>query len=940
MGTGRGAACVGRGIREDRRLMRGIRHRNPAGWALWVAVAALWLAGPIASAASFQGLGDLPGGSFWSVAGDVTPDGTVVVGQGTSASGIEPFRWTQAGGMVGLGQLAGCFTTTAGSVSADGTVVVGAGRSASRLEAFRWTQAGGMVGLGDLPGGAFNSAARRVSDDGTVVVGWCESASGLDAFRWTQAGGMVALGDLPGGGYESSAWDCSADGSVVVGLCRSASGREAFRWTEAGGMVGLGELPGGGFDSLAYAVSADGSVVVGQDTSASALGREEAFRWTQAGGMVGLGGLPGGGTRSSAWDVSADGSVVVGVGYYGSDDQAFIWTAATGMRSLKTVLVNDYGLNLTGWRLHNAFGISPDGKVIVGYGTNPSGRTEAWIANLRSANRVPIANAGPDQTVEQASAAGTQVTLDGSGSSDPDGNPLTYRWTWPGGSATGVKPTVTLPLGATTVTLIVNDGQADSAPDTVLITVRDTTPPVIEGGWAAPGGGWSDGFEGPSLESGGWTILQQNLGLISLSTDVSHSGQQSAKFTPYNGGQKGLDLAHRLGPLPQEGTLSAWFYDGGYGMYVHLQATKGAGFDYVANVGVQDWDGSYYHATGGTHDAEGGTAVPRSIGWHHFEIAGTAVGVTITIDGIVAATAAGDYRFDGVRLDLEGPHYSGPSYYFDDVSFTPVSGPVPADVTVEQTSRDGTPVNLSAPTVSDLCDANPTVTNNAPAVFPLGTTVVTWTATDHSGNVATTTRTVTVVDTTPPTLVVPADITVEQATAAGTVVNFTCTATDVCDAQVDIVCNPPSGTVFPLGVTTVTCTATDDSGNQTVKSFTVTVKDTTPPAIESAWATPDVLWPANHKMVDIAIGAVVTDICDAAPAWKIVGVASNEPVNGLGDGDTAPDWEFSGQSLKLRAERSGKAPGRVYTITLQATDASGNRSTASCTVSVPHDKKK
>ncbi len=433
---------------------------------------------------------------------------------------------------------------------------------------------------------------------------------------------------------------------------------------------------------------------------------------------------------------------------------------------------------------------------------------------------------------------------------------------------------------------------------------------------------------------------------MSQSTDLSHSGQKSAKFTPYNGGQKGLCLGHSLSPVLLEGTLSCWFYDGGYGMYVHLVTTKGSSpdpaaiADYVAAVGVQDWDGSYYHATAGTHGAEGGTAIPRSTGWHHFEIAGTAVGVTITIDGTVAATAAGDYRFDGVRLEVTGPHYSGPSYYFDDVSFTPVSGPAPPDATVEQTSRDGTQVYLSAPTVSDLCDANPTVTNDAPAAFPLGTTAVTWTATDASGNVATSTRTVTVVDTTPPVLTVPGNTTVEQATAAGTVVNFTCTATDVCDAQVDMVCNPPSGSVFPLGVTTVTCTAIDDSGNQTVKSFTVTVKDTTPPAIESAWATPNVLWPANHKMVDIAIGAVVSDVCDAAPGWKIVGVTSNEPVNGLGDGDTAPDWEFSGQSLKLRAERSGKGSGRVYTITIQATDASGNAATTACTVAVPHDKKK
>ncbi len=95
-------------------------------------------------------------------------------------------------------------------------------------------------------------------------------------------------------------------------------------------------------------------------------------------------------------------------------------------------------------------------------------------------NRPPVANAGPDQTVEQATRAGTAVTLDGSLSSDPDGDPLTYKWSWAGGgSATGVKPTVTLPLGTTVITLVVNDGKVDSAPDTVSIKVQDTTPPAV-----------------------------------------------------------------------------------------------------------------------------------------------------------------------------------------------------------------------------------------------------------------------------------------------------------------------------------------------------------------------------------------------------------------------------------------------------------------------------
>ena len=119
----------------------------------------------------------------------------------------------------------------------------------------------------------------------------------------------------------------------------------------------------------------------------------------------------------------------------------------------------------------------------------------------------------------------------------------------------------------------------------------------------------------------------------------------------------------------------------------------------------------------------------------------------------------------------------------------------------------------------------------------------------------------------------------------------------------------------------------------------ITVQDTTPPAIRSVNASPSVLWPPNHRMVGVRVGVSVSDACDSVPVCRIVSVTSNEPVLGTGSGDTAPDWEVTGApSAKLRAERAGTGSGRRYTITTQCADTSGNRSTASVDVVVPHDK--
>jgi hypothetical protein len=127
---------------------------------------------------------------------------------------------------------------------------------------------------------------------------------------------------------------------------------------------------------------------------------------------------------------------------------------------------------------------------------------------------------------------------------------------------------------------------------------------------------------------------------------------------------------------------------------------------------------------------------------------------------------------------------------------------------------------------SDLVDGSDPVICDHPSgsFFPVGNTVVTCTATDNAGNTsAPSVFTVSVGDTTPPVLTLPANITVTATSRLGARVSYVATATDNVDPHPTVTCTPPSGAEFPLGTTTVLCTATDASGNQSQGTFRVQV---------------------------------------------------------------------------------------------------------------------
>src|SRR6185437_10499839 len=159
-------------------------------------------------------------------------------------------------------------------------------------------------------------------------------------------------------------------------------------------------------------------------------------------------------------------------------------------------------------------------------------------------------------------------------------------------------------------------------------------------------------------------------------------------------------------------------------------------------------------------------------------------------------------------------------------NITPPQLTVPAGVTFEATSLDNNTVSIGNATATDIEQV--TITNDAPKQFPLGKTTVTWIATDESGNKANATQIVDVVHTIAPKLSVPAAVTFEATSLDNNTISLT--KPDVSDIEpVTITSNAPS--VFPLGKTTVTWIATDESGNKANTTQTVTVKDTTAPKL-------------------------------------------------------------------------------------------------------------
>ena len=163
---------------------------------------------------------------------------------------------------------------------------------------------------------------------------------------------------------------------------------------------------------------------------------------------------------------------------------------------------------------------------------------------------------------------------------------------------------------------------------------------------------------------------------------------------------------------------------------------------------------------------------------------------------------------------------------------------------------------------------------------------------------------------------------------------------DACEPNSDIYIG--SGEVIEcnlgLGEHLITLEVTDKAGAFDSNEVVITVEDVTPPEF-SLSVSPDVLWPANHKMVLITPTMTVNDNCDEDPNVSLVSITMNEEDDAKGDGHTSDDIQVNADGIWLRAERSGTGTGRIYTITYQAVDDSGNVTVQDAIVTVPHDRR-
>ena len=448
-------------------------------------------------------------------------------------------------------------------------------------------------------------------------------------------------------------------------------------------------------------------------------------------------------------------------------------------------------------------------------------------------NRLPRADAGPDQTVEATGPGATLVALDGSASSDPDGDALTYTWAeGPHPLATGAVAQVGLRLGKHTLTLSVEDGQGGSASDAVLVEVVDTTPPTLAlNGEAAltvechasftdPGASAVDGVDGEVAVTVGGSV------------DLTAVGSYTLTYTAAD--QAGNSVSASRTVTVEDTTPPTLALNGPSELTLECHVD------------------TYTETATASDDCDPHPA--------------------LVISGSVDINTVGTYTLTYTATDQAGNRAEATrTVHVSDTRGPQIALLGEAEVTVECHLGSYSEAGVNALDESDGDLSSQVVVSGALDLHTVGDYVLTYTVADQAGNQAATTRTVHVVDTVKPVVTLQGDAEV-NAECRLAYTDAGATILDDCDPDPDLSVTSTVDTDQP-GAYLVTYVATDASGNVSDPVVrTVRVVDTTPPAITLTGAASITLeCPAPY----VEPGVQVTDTCDPSPTLIVSGAVDS-----------------------------------------------------------------
>ena len=404
----------------------------------------------------------------------------------------------------------------------------------------------------------------------------------------------------------------------------------------------------------------------------------------------------------------------------------------------------------------------------------------------------PVISAPGDFSVEATSSSGAVVTFSVSANDAVDGAvPVNCS---PGSGST-------LSLGSHLVTCTASDSHGNSSSRSFTVTVDDTTPPVFSN---VPG-----------------TITKE-----ATSTSGATATYTKPTATDAVAGNPTVTCSPVSGSTFAIGTTS-----------VECDASDGNGNPASTsfNVIVQDTTDPVISNVPSDISVEATSPGGRTVTFG--TPTATDLGASVPVNcvpGSGSTFAIGDTTVVCTATDGAGNKASKSFKVTVQDTAPPVFGPAP-DVNANVAPGGSTVVTYTKPTATDAV-AGVVAVNCTPAsgsAFPIGSTLVTCSASDPSGHSASTTFHVMVADHTPPLITVPADITAEATGISGAAVTYSFSAADPDDAVSTSSCSPASGATFAFGQTTVTCNATDSHSNSASKTFKVTVVDTKPPVLSS-----------------------------------------------------------------------------------------------------------